>query len=39
MSEKFEWAVLLEVAVLLCSGPVALLAVVVLPALPGVTGG
>ncbi len=36
---RFDWVVLLEVAVLVFSGPVALVAILVLPALPGVVGG
>ncbi len=36
---RLEWSVLLEVTILVFSGPIALLAVLVLPALPGVAGG
>lgn len=34
----FEYGVLLEVAIMVLCGPVALIAVLVLPALPGVAG-
>lgn len=36
---QFDWFVLLEVVVLLFSGPVALVAILALPALPGVGSG
>ena len=35
---QVDWVVLFEVAVLIFSGPVALIAILVLPALPGVGG-
>jgi len=36
---KVEWSVLLEVAILILCGPGAILALLVLPALPGVAVG
>ena len=35
---KVEWSTLLEVAILILCGPGAMAAVMLLPALPGVTG-